>query len=125
MFDINFNSNVPIFKQIKENIKHAISLGIIKEDEKLPSIQALSSEIKVAPKTIQKAYFELELENIVYTKRGLGTFASKLNKENRNFTKNLVKEKIEEIINIYKTYNIDLNELKNLFIKILEENNGK
>ena len=50
--------------------------GILSPDEKLPSVRDLSQELTINPNTIQKAYQELERQNIIYTKRGQGSFVN-------------------------------------------------
>ena len=50
--------------------------GILLPDEKLPSVRELSQELTINPNTIQKAYQELERQNIIYTKRGQGSFVN-------------------------------------------------
>ena len=50
--------------------------GILSPDEKLPSVRELSQELTINPNTIQKAYQELERQNIIYTKRGQGSFVN-------------------------------------------------
>ena len=62
--------------------------GILSPDEKLPSVRDLSQELTINPNTIQKAYQELERQNIIYTKRGQGSFVNPniqaINKEENN-----------------------------------------
>jgi transcriptional regulator, GntR family len=69
--------------------------GILSPDEKLPSVRELSQELTINPNTIQKAYQELERQNIIYTKRGQGSFVNPniqaINKEEK------MGELIEEI----------------------------
>jgi transcriptional regulator, GntR family len=69
--------------------------GILSPDEKLPSVRELSQELTINPNTIQKAYQELERQNIIYTKRSQGSFVNPniqaINKEEK------MGELIEEI----------------------------
>jgi len=66
--------------------------GILSPDEKLPSVRELSQELTINPNTIQKAYQELERQNIIYTKRGQGSFV------NPNIQAINKEEKMEELI---------------------------
>jgi len=45
--------------------------------EKLPSVRDMAGELKVNPNTVQRAYQELEREEMVFTQRGMGTFVTK------------------------------------------------
>ncbi|WP_297439466.1 GntR family transcriptional regulator [uncultured Clostridium sp.] len=76
--NIEFNNNEPIYMQIVELIKRAIATGELCENEKLPSIREMSKGLKVNPNTMQRAYSQLELIGVTYTKRGMGSFISEV-----------------------------------------------
>ncbi|MBQ6684561.1 MAG: GntR family transcriptional regulator [Firmicutes bacterium] len=59
-------------------MKELIVSGVLKEDEKLPSVRELSKILTVNPNTVQKAYRELERQGYVYTVAGLGCFAASM-----------------------------------------------
>jgi len=71
---IDPKSNVPIFRQIVEQIRDAIDAGVYRPGESLPSLRALALEIRVNPNTVQRAYEELDREGVVESRRGLGVF---------------------------------------------------
>ena len=73
---IEFSSGIPIYRQIMERIKYSIANGSLKPNDQLPSVRQLSMDLKVNPNTISKAYSELEHEQVIYTRRGMGTFVS-------------------------------------------------
>lgn len=72
--DIVFDSNTPIYLQVINKIKKDIITGEIKGSDKLPSVRELSQRLKVNPNTVQRAYQELEREEITFSQRGIGTF---------------------------------------------------
>ena len=72
----NPSSGVPIYIQLKEQVKHAISTGALKPGEQLPSIRPLAEELVVNPNTIAKAYRELEHEGVIELRQGAGAFVS-------------------------------------------------
>lgn len=74
---IKFDENFPIYLQIMDLIKKDIVKGKLKGGDKLPSVRELAEELKVNPNTVQKAYQELERENITFTLRGTGSFVTK------------------------------------------------
>ena len=76
MLQLNYRDAKPIYEQIKDGIRRLLLSDAIKADEKLPSVRELASSLAINPKTIQRAYRELEAEGYVYTKQGKGTFAS-------------------------------------------------
>jgi GntR family transcriptional regulator len=76
MFQLDLKSRTSIYEQIVDNIKELILSGVLKAEEKLPSVRELSKTLTVNPNTTQKAYRELEYQGFVYTVSGLGTFVA-------------------------------------------------
>lgn len=101
---IKFDDKTPIYIQIMDLIKKDIVTGKLKTGDKLPSVRELSSELMVNPNTIQRAYQELERENLTYTQRGTGNFV----REDKNMIAVLKKQMARESINSF------LNDMKNL-----------
>ena len=66
----------PVYRQIADEIRRCVSVGILKTDEPLPAISKLAAQLKVNANTVQHAYRTLEREGVVYVKRGMGTFVS-------------------------------------------------
>jgi Predicted transcriptional regulators len=73
IISIDYRSRKPIYEQLTENIRELVIKGIIKQDEFLPSVRSLASELGINPNTIQKAYSELERQNIICTVQGRGS----------------------------------------------------
>lgn len=80
MFQLDLKSRASIYEQIVDNIKELILSGVLRAEEKLPSVRELSKTLTVNPNTIQKAYRELEYQGFVYTVSGLGTFVAEKEK---------------------------------------------
>ncbi|QOX62513.1 GntR family transcriptional regulator [Anoxybacterium hadale] len=76
MFQLDLKSRKSIYEQIVDNIKELIITGILKPEDKIPSVRELSKTLTVNPNTIQKAYRELEYQGFLYTVSGLGTFVA-------------------------------------------------
>ena len=57
---IQSKGGTPIYEQIATQIKEAILAGKLNKDDALPSIRALSADIKVSVITTKKAYEGLE-----------------------------------------------------------------
>lgn len=70
------NSHVPIYDQIKEQIKGLIHAGQIKTGDQLPTIRELSVELSVNFNTVALAYRDLANEGVIITERGRGTFVA-------------------------------------------------
>jgi len=64
----------PFYRQIIDQIKFGIASGKLKVGEQLPTVRALAVELKVNLNTVAKAYKELEIQHILETQQGTGTF---------------------------------------------------
>ena len=78
---IRNSSGIPIYEQIKEQIKEAILGGEIRVDDALPSIRQLAADLKVSVVTTTRAYSELEQEGYIYNVQGKGCFVSPTDSE--------------------------------------------
>lgn len=73
---LNHSSMVPIYEQIVGRIKSQIIDGELPADTMLPSVRALSGELRISALTVKKAYDRLEEEGFVVTVHGKGTFVA-------------------------------------------------
>ena len=80
-FSIDFNSHVPVYKQIKEKIKAMIATGKLKKGAFVPSIRSLAKDLGVNLNTVSRAYRELVLEGILKVVRGEGYVVEGLDAE--------------------------------------------
>ena len=71
---ISNTSGIPIYEQIKEQIKSAILSGEIEENELLPSLRQLARDLKISVLTTTRAYTELEQEGFVTNVHGKGCY---------------------------------------------------
>lgn len=78
---LNNSSMIPIYEQIVDQVKNQIISGEISENEALPSVRALSAELKISALTVKKSYDRLEEEGFVVTVHGKGTFVAATDKE--------------------------------------------
>lgn len=76
---ISNQSGVPIYEQIKEQIKASILSGVLVENDPLPSLRQLARDLQVSLVTTTRAYSELELEGFVQTMPGKGVYVKKIN----------------------------------------------
>ena len=79
MFDhIDPRSPTPLYAQIATRLKVAIAAGELPPGEALPSVRALASRLRINPATVVQAYRDLELEGLVGTRHGAGTFVQEV-----------------------------------------------
>lgn len=67
-------SPLPIYEQIKEQVKAQILSGELAEGERLPSLRRLAADLKISVLTTTRAYNELEAEGYITSQQGKGFF---------------------------------------------------
>ena len=77
---ISNQSELPIYAQIKEQLREQILNGRIPEGSTLPSIRQLAKEVGVSVITTTRAYSDLEAEGFIATMQGKGSVV--LSKDN-------------------------------------------
>jgi GntR family transcriptional regulator len=75
-FFIDTLSGVPIYRQIIEQVKYAIARGELQPGTRLPTVRQLAVDLSINPNTVVRAYRELEIEGLLDTQQGSGTFIS-------------------------------------------------
>ena len=73
---LNNTSMVPIYEQLMDQVKREILSGELRENDILPSVRALSGELRISALTVKKAYDRLEEEGFVVTVHGKGTYVA-------------------------------------------------
>lgn len=108
VLDINldYQSRIPIYEQIVNNIEKYVAVGILREKSQIPSIRELANNLGINPNTVKKAYDILENRGVIMTISTKGTFIS-------NNTKMVLENKIDNEINLIKD---KIRELENMGI---------
>lgn len=66
----------PVFRQIVDEVRRCIAVGVLSTDEPLPPVRQLAQQLRINPNTVQQAYRELERTGGAYVRRGVGTFVA-------------------------------------------------
>ena len=118
---INTSSMVPIYEQIIDQIKTMIRKQELKQNDQLPSVRALSKELKISALTVKKAYDELEREGFTVTMHGKGSYVTAANTElMMEEQKKEVEQDLEQAILKGRRFGISDEDIKTLFELILE-----
>ena len=75
-FALDLLSGVPIYRQIMDQVLGAIATGALAAGDQLPTVRQLAVDLAVNPNTVIRAYRELELQGVLETQQGTGTFIS-------------------------------------------------
>ena len=72
----NPGSALPIYVQLKEQLRHAVEVGALHPGDPLPPMRALAEELVVNANTVARVYRELEQEGLIELRHGVGAFIS-------------------------------------------------
>ncbi|MGN0415806.1 MAG: GntR family transcriptional regulator [Agathobacter sp.] len=119
---INHSSMVPIYEQIMDQVKAAITSGELKADTALPSVRNLARELKISALTVKKAYDFLEEEGFTVTVQGKGTYVAAGNRERiKEEQRRLLETELEEAVERGRSSGISDEEIREIFRFIMEE----
>lgn len=126
MMTIEPASFIPIYEQIKTEIKSRISLGALRPNEQLPSIRDLAGELVVNPNTVARAYRDLEQEGFITTRKGKACFVAGdstalIGREKQRLLGEVFKRAIGEA----GKYGFSDEEMQQAFEESLKANRGK
>ena len=127
LIKVDTSKFIPIYQQIKSQIKRLVSLGILKPHQVLPSIRDLATDLLINPNTVARAYRELEMEGHIYTRKGKGCYVSTLStamiEEERTL---VINQMFDDAIEEGVKFNIPHERLKKIFEERLSSaNKGK
>ncbi|WP_332841214.1 GntR family transcriptional regulator [Paraclostridium bifermentans] len=98
ILNLDFNSDKPIYIQIREEVIKSIANGELEIYESLPSVRSLADEIGINLHTVSKAYNLLKDEGYISIDRRKGAVINNLpiDKNTNNF--NQIKDQIELLV---------------------------
>ena len=116
------SSDVPIFRQIVQQIKTAVAMGRLQPEDPLPSVRQLAVELAVNPNTVARAYLDLEIEGVIYKRQGAGTFvATQGVRVSKNERRRVLGELIEKAVVEGVNLGLDEDEMREAFERALEK----
>ena len=71
---INFQTHIPIYTQVMQQIKLKIISGELNPGDQLPTVRHLAAELRVNFNTIARAYRLLDEAGIISTQHGRGSY---------------------------------------------------
>ena len=87
-FRLDPRTGLAPYRQLVNQVRQAVSLGLLRPGDRLPSVREVVTQITINPNTVHRAYRDLEHEGLVEARAGLGTFvvaspSSSLSREER------------------------------------------
>ncbi len=110
-FQLSQADSRPMYLQIMDSIKQLILKGEWVAGQALPSIRELAVSVKVSVITVKRAYQELERENVIVTRQGLGSFVAEQQQVVMNLKKAELMACVDRVTTLANLLNIDQAEL--------------
>lgn len=73
---VDTDAATPAYDQVRTQIARMVGAGVLPPGARLPTIQQLSNDLRIAPGTVARAYKELERDGVVVSKRRTGTLVA-------------------------------------------------
>lgn len=111
-FMLDLKSGIPYYRQIIDQIRYGIATGRLAVGEQLPTARSLAVDLKINLNTVIKAYKELEIQDILQSQQGTGTFIGSVSvdipiKEKQNKLKTIC----DEYVTMAAIYGFTLEEM--------------
>ena len=71
-FTVDVRSEIAVYRQIENQVMFAITGGTYQSGDSLPAVRDMAATTGVNANTVTKAYRDLELMNLIVTRRGVG-----------------------------------------------------
>ncbi|WP_405218780.1 GntR family transcriptional regulator [Agrococcus sp. Ld7] len=73
---MEFDSTQPIWLQLVREFSRRIVAGVWQNGSRIPAVRELAAELQVNPNTVQRAFAELERDELVRSERTSGRFVT-------------------------------------------------
>ncbi len=112
--NIDFSSPMPIYRQLIYMIKLEILSGRLNDGDLLPPIRELAKILKLNPNTVAKAYYTLEEEGFIESKRGSGNWVNYKKAKLDNLRKGMIEDEFKSFLETVFSLGASLEDIKNL-----------
>lgn len=119
IWNFDFESDIPLYMQLRNQVVLSISKGDLKAGDKLPTVRAISDESGINTMTISKAYQLLKTEGYVKTDRRSGTV---VNNNIKNKFSEETKQQLVLIFSEMKVNGFSSSDIIEICKNILKEN---
>lgn len=76
MITLDYRDRRPLYEQVIERFQDLMFKDVLRQDDKMPSVRSLATDLSINPNTIQRAYAELERQGFIYSIKGKGSFVA-------------------------------------------------
>jgi GntR family transcriptional regulator len=69
---VDVDNGMPIYEQLVRQVKYAVAEGVVVPGQMIPSVRDVARQLAINPNTVQRAYQQLQAEEIIESLRGRG-----------------------------------------------------
>nr|WP_320059921.1 GntR family transcriptional regulator [uncultured Bacteroides sp.] len=122
---MNFKESKAIYLQIAERICDEILLLQYKEEERIPSVREYATIVEVNANTVMRSFDYLQLQSIIYNKRGIGYFVASGARELILSLRRdaFLKEEVAYFFKQLHTLDISIDEIRAMFVEFIKKQN--
>lgn len=116
------DNGIAIYDQIVRQVKYAVAEGTLTPGQLVPSVRELARQITVNPNTIQRAYQQLQDDQVLETIRGRGLAVCRgAVKQCVHDRQELLRNRLEQVIQEGLRSGLESEQLRTLFEKVLKQ----
>ena len=119
MVSLQIKSDSPIYIQIATDIKEKILNDIYAAGSKLPSVRDLSVIYEVTTLTVQRAMQQLEIEGVIQSKKGIGSFVTRGCRD--GLEQEMIYEQTRDFVRKMKNRGLDNKKIESLILEVLKD----
>lgn len=112
--NLDFSSPIPIYRQVIHVIKLEILSGRLTDGDRLPPIRDLAKILKLNPNTVAKAYYTLEEEGFIESKRGSGNWVNYKKAKLDSLRKGMIEDEFRNFLEKAFSLGATIEDIKNL-----------
>lgn len=116
------SNGIPIYEQLIRQIKFSVAEGIMVPGQLVPSVRELSKQLAINPNTVQRAYQQLQAEEILESLRGRGMAVCAGSKRRCvSDRQSLLGERLKEVVREAVSSGLAPDRLREMFEKALKQ----
>ncbi len=122
IFHLEPRSAVPAYVQLIQQVRHALSFGLLHPGDRLPTVKEVAAQVAVNPNTVLRAYRDLEAAGLVVSRPGLGTFVERgLSEPPKPASYRFLRASLERWIERARVEGLDEESMASLFRDVLRD----
>jgi GntR family transcriptional regulator len=113
---VDVDNGMPIYEQLVRQVKYAVAEGVVVPGQMIPSVRDLARQLAINPNTVQRAYQQLQSEEIIESLRGRGmAVCVGAKKQCQSDRQSLLGERLTAVIEEAVRSGLDSDRLREMF----------